>query len=241
MGFSAGAFLAGAALAALAGGCAGRETRLTAEAPLALEGAHADSGRLLEEKCSRCHDLARVYAVVGAGGEWVRTVVVMSGKDRAWISAREMEDIASCALEAAGPPGHPASTAPPPEAERDPRAVVREKCSHCHELGRIYAAIDDPARWVRTVMAMSAKDRGWMPPAALRDAVRYRRLHGAYVQRLFDGSCGTCHDWEKLRARAKEKTVSQWRTEVNYMARRCSPDLAEDEREAIYRALAATR
>jgi cytochrome c5 len=191
---------------------------------------------LVQSKCSRCHDLGRVYAVVGSGGGWVKTVVVMSDKEQGWISAQELESLAACTFEVAG--SQPGTELPaPPESLLPPRVVFEEKCSRCHDLGRVYAVINDPVRWVRTVVVMSDKDPDWIFGDSMKTVIRYRQNHPAYVERLFDGSCGTCHSWDELRR--MKKTVQQWRTTLNYMARRCGDGLESHEREALYYAIAA--
>jgi len=207
-------------------------TSLTAVRPGGEASAPGDP--LVDKKCSRCHDLGRVYAVVGSSGDWVKTVVVMSDKEKGWISSQELERLATCTFRS--PEASPAETAPPPDASMAPRAVFEKKCSRCHGLERAYGSIGDPVQWVKVVMTMSEKDRGWIDGGTLKAIIRYRGRHPQYVRNLFEDTCGSCHRWEELRG--MNKSVSQWRTTVYYMARRCSEGMQEHEREAIFHALA---
>jgi len=195
----------------------------------------SSSGPMLDTKCSRCHDLGRVYAVVGSSGDWVKTVVVMSSKEEGWISAQEMEDLATCTFEE--PEDQAEREIPTPhEGLLPPRVVLERKCSRCHSLGRIYGVIDDPVLWVKTVVIMSEKNQEWMSGDAMKAVIRYRQRHPDYVRRLFDETCGSCHSWDELRE--MKKTVSQWRTSIKYMARRCAEGMESHEQEALYYALA---
>lgn len=231
----AGICLWGAAALMFLLGCSQKGPALSPTVAIEPSNFVSGSSSILQEKCTRCHDLGRVYAVVGSGGDWVKTVVVMSSKERGWISAHEMEHLATCTFNAPeATKGGKGKT--PPESLLPPRVVLEEKCSHCHELGRVYAAIDDPLQWVKIVVKMSDKDRDWLSGEAVRAVIRYRQRHPQYVQQLFDDTCGACHRWDELRS--MEKTVSQWRTTIKYMAGRCNEGMQNDELDAIYYALA---
>jgi cytochrome c5 len=181
-----------------------------------------------------------VYAVVGGSGDWVKTVIVMSGKERGWISARELEDLATCTFEVAS--SNPERSRPAPDATSLPsRVAFAQKCSRCHGLGRAYAVICDPVQWVKTVVTMSGKDLGWISSDTMRTVIRYRQRHSDYVERLFDSSCGACHRLDELQAAQRGKTDSQWRTTVNYMSRRCVAGMEGHEREALFYALVGAR
>lgn len=165
----------------------------------------------------------------------MKTVVVMSDKEKGWISAQEMESLATCTFGTSESQGGGRGPEPP-EALLPPRVLFEEKCSHCHDLGRVYAIIDDPVQWVRTVVIMSDKDKEWLSGEAMKVVIRYRQRHPDYVRRIFDSTCGACHRWDELRE--MNKTVSQWRTTIKYMARRCTEGMQNHERDAIYYALA---
>ena len=216
-------------------GCSSKGPALAPAVTIDRQSIISRSNPMLDTKCSRCHDLGRVYAVVGSSGEWVKTVVVMSSKEEGWISAREMEDLATCTFEGSGSHAEREVSAPS-EDLLPPRVVLERKCSHCHDLGRSYAVIDDPVLWVKTVMRMSEKDREWLSDETLTAVIMYRKRHPDYVQRLFGETCGGCHGWDDLRAR--NKSVSQWRTTIKYMARRCTEGMLGHEQEALYYALA---
>jgi cytochrome c5 len=228
-------FLWGATVSIVFLGCSPKVPALPPTVTIERQSIPSRSSPVLDTKCSRCHDLGRVYAVVGSSGDWVKTVVVMSSKEEGWISAQEMENLATCTFEVSET--HTGREIPTvPETLLPPRVVLERKCSHCHDLGRVYAVIDDPVQWVKTVVTMSDKDREWISGDAMKAAIRYRQRHPDYVQRLFDDTCGACHRWDELRA--MKKTVSQWRTTIKYMARRCNEGMQNHEQEALYYALA---
>jgi hypothetical protein len=140
-----------------------------------------------------------------------------------------------CAALEPEPP--PVAAVKPAESLTPSRTLVETKCSRCHGLECVYAKIGDPGVWVKTVVTMSGKNREWIPRDEMKALISYRRHHPEYVEILFDGTCGSCHRWEEMKA--MEKTGAQWKTLVNYMAGRCGTDLKDHERAAITYALAS--
>lgn len=131
----------------------------------------------------------------------------------------------------------PTAAVKPAPSLSPPVILVETKCSRCHGLECVYANVGDAGEWVKAVVIMSDKDREWISRETMKALISYRQRHPEYVRTLFNGTCGSCHRWEEMKA--VRKTEAQWRTIVNYMAGRCESAMKNHERAAITYALAS--
>ncbi len=128
--------------------------------------------KLLEQKCSRCHDLSRpLTAKYTSEAQWHEMVARMARKPGAGISRKDQAEITAflvfrqrgaaggAAPAPAGATGKAAASpaALPPEVERQHK-LFAEKCSRCHDLSRpLTAKYTSEAQWREMVARMARK------------------------------------------------------------------------------------
>jgi cytochrome c5 len=119
------------------------------EVPVTLDGQS-----LLQERCTVCHDLGRVERSEKTEEEWKATVERMVGKG-AQLDEAEQEVLIKYLAET-----YPkAAEVPPTEAPAtlDGQSLLQERCTVCHDLGRVERSKKTEEEWKATVERMVGK------------------------------------------------------------------------------------
>jgi len=112
-----------------------------------------DIGRsLVMEKCNRCHTLGRVFKTFKSKEGWTRTVNVMAKMDLPNIKDFEAKQIVFFLLR------HQERRKAIKEkevAKEISKSLLKEKCTICHDLERIFKAKKSKEEWLITVKRMT--------------------------------------------------------------------------------------
>lgn len=113
---------------------------------------NVNSGRrVVQQRCSTCHSLERVYAYVKTEADWRGYVSRMRAKDPAIMSDQE-------ALEALG---YLVKNLGIDEMKMDVQVgmrIILEKCHKCHSVERVFTSRKTPVEWVKTIEMMRSFD-----------------------------------------------------------------------------------
>ena len=113
---------------------------------------NVNSGRrVVQQKCSTCHSLERVYAYVKTEAGWRDYVARMRVKDPAIMGDQE-------ALEALG---YLIKSLGIDDTKMDIQVgmrIILEKCHKCHSIERVFTSRKTPAEWAKTVELMRSFD-----------------------------------------------------------------------------------
>jgi len=124
------------------------------EAPPTEEPVTLDGQSLLQERCTVCHDLGRVERSEKTEEEWKTTVERMVGKG-AQVNQAEQELVIKYLAET-----YPKATEAPPTEEPatlDGQSLLQERCTVCHDLGRVERSEKTEEEWRATVERMVGK------------------------------------------------------------------------------------
>ena len=126
------------------------------------------------------------------------------------------------------------ATAPPPGAAArpaTPREVFLNKCSKCHSAGKAYAIIHRRDLWDAQVAVCTSHDPSWIKDADMKAIIAYYEDHPQVLARVFNRSCGDCHQWAKLRELHKSGT--QWESIISFMGGMSGTMMSRDEAELL--------
>ena len=134
--------------------------------------AMAKEKRLFEQKCGLCHTPDRIF--LEPLTDQSRRHIVQRMRERApnWISEKDMHEILEFLAH-----GAPEAKRPERKAAGGGEALLRERCSACHTLERVYLEVEKskgraPA-WLHIVKRMQEKTPQWITPAEAGDIVKY--------------------------------------------------------------------
>jgi cytochrome c5 len=130
------------------------EAPTATEVPATEAPAILDGQSLLQERCTVCHDLGRVERSEKTEEEWKATVERMVGKG-AQLDEAEQELVIKYLAET-----YPKTTEVPPTEEPatlDGQSLLQERCTVCHDLGRVERAKKTEEEWMATVERMVGK------------------------------------------------------------------------------------
>lgn len=134
-------------------GCSAQEaTQPPAQTPPASENSSGDDvaqggEALVEDKCSGCHATMRIYmpsyANEPAGGmDWADVIGRMKEIHGAVLTDVEVASIVDYLVK---------------RTPTDAEALVKEKCTSCHDTTRIYNAAGDNTQWAEIITRMKEK------------------------------------------------------------------------------------
>ena len=112
-----------------------------------------DGKKLLEERCTSCHDLKPVVSLKQGTGEWKALVVKMVGYG-AQLDDKEVE-VATEYLTKHFGPGKAESS-----EEKIAERYIKGICSSCHDAGLVRTTQATRQGWYDIVMKMNALDAG---------------------------------------------------------------------------------
>jgi mono/diheme cytochrome c family protein len=107
--------------------------------------------KVVQQKCSTCHSLERVYAYVKTEDGWRDYVLRMRAKDPAILSDQEV-------LQAVG---YLVKNLGIDDAKMDVELgmrIILEKCHKCHTLERIFTSKKTHTEWAKTIELMRSFD-----------------------------------------------------------------------------------
>ena len=128
------------------------------------------AGDLMQRRCSKCHNLDRVIGARKDARGWLSTVNRMRAMPAAAISESDALAIVSYLASK-----EPQSTGMAGRTEVA-RALVDQRCSRCHNLDRVYKAVQTPDEWRQTVARMvdyAAGSAGAFQPGEDQQIVDY--------------------------------------------------------------------
>ena len=146
-----------------------------------------DVGRELTlQKCNKCHDLTRVFAMVKSPEGWQETVNRMQERDPTWMGPDQTEQIVYFLSERQN------INKPEQVTPVQVETMLITKCSKCHNLDRAFAQRRTEHEWKILVKRMSVRHRSWINDAEAQ-------LIGGYLAKIY----GTKADGEVIPALAK--------------------------------------
>lgn len=105
---------------------------------------------LMDKRCSKCHNLDRVFGARKDAQGWLKTVDRMRARPDAGISENDARTIVSYLTFQYPPPD--SGTAAQMEVAR---ALVDQHCNRCHNLDRVFMTVQSPEDWRDTVAQMA--------------------------------------------------------------------------------------
>ena len=126
---------------------------------------------LMQRRCSKCHNLDRVVGARKDAQGWIATVSRMRAMAGAGISDADALTIISYLASQNQPKG--SQTAVKMEVAR---ALVDQRCGRCHNLDRVYKAVETPAAWREIVTRMvgyAAGSTGALQPGEDQRIIEY--------------------------------------------------------------------
>jgi ferredoxin-NADP reductase/mono/diheme cytochrome c family protein len=119
------------------------------------------AGDMMQQRCSRCHNLDRVMMAVKDASGWLATVKRMQSLPGSGIAEEDVAIIVSYLTSQVAPQGSDVET-----RMKVARALVDQRCGRCHSLDRVYKTEQSPEEWRATVNRMVSHAAG--SPGALQ-------------------------------------------------------------------------
>jgi len=132
----------GAAILMLSG-CAQQSAGIPPGQPEATVSSHSPR-ELFMEKCSRCHEARKAYAVVDEREKWIKLVAAMATKDLGWINTDQMRTIISYHEE------HPGVLS----------ETFDRKCGSCHHWDTLRPLEKSASQWRTMINFMGNRSPG---------------------------------------------------------------------------------
>jgi ferredoxin-NADP reductase len=127
-----------------------------------------EAAQLMQQKCSKCHNLDRVVGAKKDAKGWISTVIRMQSLPDSGLSDSDVRMIAAYL-----------SSRTPDDGEESrlsvERAVVDQRCGRCHTLERVYGAAKSPEDWHEVVSRMQGYAAGGA--GALRPGEALQIIH----------------------------------------------------------------
>ncbi|HYR86968.1 MAG TPA: cytochrome c [Terriglobia bacterium] len=115
--------------------------------------------KLLEERCTSCHDLKPVVSLKQSQSAWKEMVVKMVGYG-AQLDDKEVDVAAEYLTKHFGPESSASAAKAASAEEKIARRYVEGICSSCHDAGLIRATEATKEEWFDIVMRMNGLDAG---------------------------------------------------------------------------------
>jgi ferredoxin-NADP reductase/mono/diheme cytochrome c family protein len=104
----------------------------------------AQAAGIMQQRCSRCHNLDRIFAARKDARGWAETVNRMRALPDSGLSVSEADIIVSYL-----------ASQRPESSQEVGRALVEQRCGRCHNLDRVYKTVQSPDDWRATVARMA--------------------------------------------------------------------------------------
>lgn len=186
---------------------------------------------LYEEKCSKCHDLERVFAEPKTEDEWQDCVARMAQKSPMWITGEEGAQIIG---EIVGKRKECIAPVPRQKKYGDVQLLFIDRCTKCHTVSRILKEDKTKEEWAETVLRMRDNAPEQFTGDDVEVLTAYLTERGAMMRddvasQIMVEKCLVCHeaarillerksrkDWEKcvtdMRVLARQKFNKDWFT-----------------------------
>ena len=115
--------------------------------------------KLLEERCTSCHDLKPVVSLKQSQGAWKELVVKMVGYG-AQLDDKEVDVATEYLTKHFGPESSAAAAKPDSPEEKTAKRYIEGICSSCHDAGLIRSTQATKEEWFDIVMRMNGLDAG---------------------------------------------------------------------------------
>ena len=125
----------------------------------------------MEKRCSKCHNLDRIVGARKDVRGWLATVNRMRALPDSGISEADSRIIVSYLASQMAPRGTVGSA-----GLEVARALVDQRCARCHNLDRVYKAVQTPEEWTATVTRMAgyaAGSAGALQPGEEQQIIAY--------------------------------------------------------------------
>jgi ferredoxin-NADP reductase/mono/diheme cytochrome c family protein len=129
------------------------------------------ASKIMEKRCSKCHNLDRIAGARKDARGWLATVNRMKALPDSGIPEQDARMIISYLASQMAPSGSLATA-----TLEVGRALVDQKCGHCHALDRVYKTTQTSAQWSATVTRMAAmaeRSNNAFQPAEVQQIVSY--------------------------------------------------------------------
>jgi cytochrome c5 len=121
------------------------------------EGPESEGKKLLEERCTSCHDLKPVISLKQSQRAWKELVVKMVGYG-AQLDDKEVDVATEYLTKYFGPESSAAK--PDSPEEKTAKKLIEGICSSCHDAGLIRSTQATRKEWFEIVMRMNGLDAG---------------------------------------------------------------------------------
>jgi cytochrome c5 len=115
--------------------------------------------KLVEERCTSCHDLKPVVSLKQSQGAWKELVVKMVGFG-AQLDDKEVDVATEYLTKHFGPERSAAAAKPDSLEEKTAKRLIEGICSSCHDAGLIRSTQATKKEWFDIVMRMNGLDAG---------------------------------------------------------------------------------
>jgi cytochrome c5 len=115
--------------------------------------------KLVEERCTSCHDLKPVVSLKQSQGAWKELVVKMVGFG-AQLDDKEVDVATEYLTKNFGPERSAAAAKPDSPEEKTAKRLIEGICSSCHDAGLIRSTQATKKEWFDIVMRMNGLDAG---------------------------------------------------------------------------------
>ncbi|XOF35033.1 MAG: hypothetical protein ACL93V_07020 [Candidatus Electrothrix sp. YB6] len=214
---------------------------------------------LVQQKCSMCHELDRVFVADKTQGEWTETIgrMTRTSGDPEFLSEHEAEDIIFFLSRLRGDRGNqpgnkPIVALPPDDPLEKIKPLVARKCSAgCHALDRVLRPVGEKTEeeWTETINSMIeiTGNPDYLSEQEREDLIHYlstlkpddSRLQAwshpdsTHIHPLVENKCHVCHDLQRLQM--QERNKEEWKNIVDTMVESTGDPnyLSEQEKEKI--------
>jgi cytochrome c5 len=115
--------------------------------------------KLLEERCTSCHDMKPVVSLKQSQTAWKELIVKMVGYG-AQLNDKEMDVATEYLTKHFGPESSDAAAKADSAEEKIARRYIEGICSSCHDAGLIRSTEATKEQWFDIVMRMNGLDAG---------------------------------------------------------------------------------
>jgi len=162
------------------------------------------SSVIFDQKCSRCHDLKRVFTLKRDENVWRETVTAMCQKKDSdcedevdIIVRRHMQRQQKEAGIKISEEELNILTRYHISYEKTIADLSMRKCARCHGRERVLTRTGLLVTWEQLIMEMSQKEGSHIIPDDIEKLVQYHVAKQKIEQETFEKDCSTCHEPEE--------------------------------------------
>ncbi len=162
---------------------------------------------LYEEKCSKCHTLDRVFDQPKTEEQWRDCVTRMTAMSPLWITSEECSLIID---EITKTKEGAISKLPQKRHFADAQMLFMDRCTKCHQVGRILRNDKDKNEWEETVTRMRDNAPELFFEEDIPIIVDYLTKRGKIMRedhgsKMIVDRCLVCHEWGRILLERKSK------------------------------------